>query len=422
MNNNKYARQLHATYNDIQYIMGRNDKNLSSFNAYTGILTRQLEREKQDFLQKIGFKNNQKRAIEIEKLINGKKIMFSEEEIANAAVKKIGESYGDKKNAKVALENVYKQLEQGFSNWGNTLSYLEDFLKVQQGLIPSGSSISFDEKFLNQLKSKLSEAESYKDGKLSNLLGDLGETTSFMAETAITNALIDSLADQLQVSSSGIKATAVVENKGNEKFNGETVQTDNKLSISFNFSDDIVAQFSDLKNGLSLSINISDKANKKLSKLSGNRRTTTNALTFRSSKVSTLMNEMPKKIQSATYNLISYHRQGKELVGFMSAAPGFALRKYLGYKLLQKMFLSEGNLNQINFTVYGTSIYAEQEVYDKLYRSGNIMADVEYWTLKSLVGQFRGKTIEEGLKQGTAEANKRIENMKVAIRASLKLK
>jgi len=87
------------------------------------------------------------------------------------------------------------------------------------------------------------------------------------------------------------------------------------------------------------------------------------------------------------------------------------------------MFLSKEILNYIDFTTYGTSIYAESDIYDKLFGlKQDIRADIEYWSLKSLVGKYHGDTIEEGLKAGTLEANKRIDNMKVAIRTSLALK
>lgn len=409
---------LHGTYNDIQYIMGKNEHNEQSFNSYTALLQSELKREKQKTLKKLQQEYNEKRAIKIEQLVNGEEIFFTEEEIAEAAMQKIGSG-----TAKEDVANLFKQVQSQMSEYSSVVSSLEAFIKAQQGALPAGSSIEVDSSFLDKVINDLSIAENYKSsGKFYNLLGNLGEATSLAAETAITNGLIDLVTDRLKIDSQFVKATATVQNTGTQTYNNTRVQTDNQLKIHFSFADNILADFSELSQGLSLTVNISDKANKKVATIDSKRRRATNSLTFRSSTVETLMQDMPKRVKSATYNLISYHRQGKELTGFLTTSPGFALRKYLGYKLLQKMFLSEGELNKVNFTVYGTSVYAEREVYSKLFSNEDILADIEYWTLKELVGKFKGGTAEENLKAGTAEANKRIDKMKVAIRASLKLK
>lgn len=426
MANNKYENQLkHEIYNDIQYIMGRNDKNLQGFSEYEKELTRAFKEEKAKTFALLKEKRDQHKILRFQKIINGKNLMFDTQEIANAATKKI-QNYNGKfkygQNSTQALEAIYKNLQQGFENYGITVSALQDFIKVSKGILPSGSKIYVDKTQMTKIEQLIKQQESYEGGKLSNLLGDLGETTTSANASAITDALIEDLAKQLQIDKNGIKVKAKIKNVGNQSQQKATVQTDNVLNINFSFDENIIAQFSDLKNGLNLKINLSDKANKKLSSLASTRRRATNSLTFRSSSVKTLLKESNSSILSkGTYNLISYHKQGIHLTGFMSAAPGFALRRYFGYKLLQKMFLSEGELNYVDFTVYGTSIYAETEVFDKL-NPDAIMADIEYWSLKDLVGKYRGDTIQEGLKKGTAEARKRIDDMKVTIRASLGLK
>jgi len=127
----------------------------------------------------------------------------------------------------------------------------------------------------------------------------------------------------------------MIENTGNVQTSAGTAQADNRMTIEFTFGAQAIAKYSDLKNGLSMSVNFSDKANKKLSTLAGPRRRSTNALTFRSSSLSNLLSDLPSGAKNQIYNIVSYHKQGVELVGLMSGSKvGDTLRSYCGFKLL----------------------------------------------------------------------------------------
>lgn len=430
MASNKYEKQLHDTYNDIQYIMGKNDKNLNQFKKLGNYFNVALQKEENYFKQNIE-KRFLKPAIEVKNLINsnGEKIFLSEEQIAQDVTKYFNNTKNTEGiNINNLLSKIYSNLNQGATQAQSVYNDLNTLVRLSVGDLPSGAVISMKNitKRKNELKTLLNNANNFSSGKFSNLIGQVGEFANIAASSAITDAVTNQLAEQLSIDTNQLKVTAKVQHTGTQKYNGSTVQTDNQLQIHIDFiGDKIKAGFSMPASGLDININLSDKANKKLATLNSSRRKSTNALTFRSTKIKTILEDIPDpKLKAATYNLISYHRQGKMLVGFLNQDPGIALRRYLGYKLLTKMFLSEGDLNQVDFTVYGTNVYTEKEVYEKLYKSGKVLADIEYWTLKSLIGKFKEPkdNVEERLKLGTAEAHKRIDDMKVAIRASLALK
>ena len=97
-------------------------------------------------------------------------------------------------------------------------------------------------------------------GKISNLIGRLGQHTSSLAGAAITNSLVSELAKSLNISSSSMQVTATYEDTGDIREGQYRYQTDNKLSIKVSIGGENGGE-------LDFSFNISDKANKELERV-----------------------------------------------------------------------------------------------------------------------------------------------------------
>ena len=248
-----------------------------------------------------------------------------------------------------------------------------------------------------------------KKGKISNLIGRLGQHTSSLAGAAITNNLISQLTDSLNIDSSSMRVIASYEDVGDIREGQYRYQTDNKLAIKV---------LIDGKNGgeINFSFNISDKANKELAHLTSKK--TTGNLKFRDSTVAATTKDLDNI--KAKYNTLSYHwiiDNGSRMSGMWFPA-GEALRSYIGYKLLIDMLLgSEQHNDEINFTVYGSKIIPEHNVATKLLsmkKSGRYryQAEISYWDL-----------LEDGKSavKNETEAMNVIDKMRTSIRASIML-
>lgn len=244
-------------------------------------------------------------------------------------------------------------------------------------------------------------------GKMSNLIGRLGQHTSSVAGAAITNSLLSQLSKKLNVSTSDMKVVATYEDTGDIRKGQYRYQTDNKLSISVDI--DGTGQ-----NILEFSFNISDKANKDLAKIATKK--TTGNLKFRDSTVAATTRDLDD--QRAKYNTISYHYitdENKRFSGMWFPA-GEALRSYVGYKMLIDMLIGSTEFNdEIDFTVYGGRIIPEHNVAAKLLsqkQSGRYRYQAEIAYYKLLNGN-------ESAVQSENEAMDVIDKMRTSIRASI---
>lgn len=416
-----YLKKLHATYNSIQYIMSKQN-NLDSFKPYEELFKQKMIQLQKQYEQQFKNKSNDLSILQLQNQINGQEILFNSKDIAEAATQKLKDfKIQDKDSISSRIASIYTKLQQGASQGQQVYSELYDLIKARNGLLPKGSRISIEAKRLPEIKQLLLQAENFKNGNFFNTLGEVGELTSVISASAISDALLHQLEEKLNLQHGDLKVTAKVIHTGQKKINNIQVQTDNQLQLVFQLNNqNLIGQIDMPAGGLKMTVNLSDKAKKNLATIDSKRRSSTNTLSFRSTTMKQFFEDVELKTQSAMYNLISFHRQGKELVNFMYTNPGIALRQYIGYKMAIAMFLDEEKLNQVNFTVYGNKIFAEDSVLLKL-QAKKFTADIEYWSLRDLVGKFKeGKTVEERLQAGTAEANRRIRNLKVALRTSLK--
>ena len=377
--------------------------------------------------------------IEIAKCIRGIPLIFNAEEIANAATKKL-QSH---KNLTNDISALYSQVNNIAESMGtNTRSVIQSLcslLVIQQGLVPSGSTLSMDMAFAKQLAGKARNLSSYLSiGKFASLLGDLGETTSAIMETEVINQIVNEMINKLR-SGHGLsgKTTKVrysgnMANQGNRSINHKTVQTDNRASVYFDISSmgDIVLGVENPVAKLRKTFHFSDKANKKLATLNSTKRRTTGQLSFRSQKIGALIQELnlAQETTNYIYDIISYHRSGSDLITIMPGEAGHLVRKFFAQKLLNDMFLLEGDLNRVDFTIYGNQVFAESEVYDTLTGSSASgetarMATINYYDLQKMKGTSQpGKTSHERLVAGTTAATERIKNISAVLKASLALK
>lgn len=415
--------KLHKTYNNIQYIMGK-EQNISKFLPYQRLFVNRLKLLQQQHSQKFLDKQTQLKTMQLAQQINGQDIFFNTEEIAQAVTSKLGKfQFNANSTIDQQLANIYQQLQKDKVDGASIFSQLHNLIKIKSKMLPKGSSLTIERGRLKELETLLLQAKSFKTGHFYNTLGEIGEFTSTLAASSIANELLQNLESQLNLTHGSLKVKAKLIHTAKDRINNVQVQTDNKLELTFDINDqNLIGKINMPAGGVKMTLNLSDKAKKNLVNIDSKRRTSTGAITFRSTTMNQFLNDnaIDAKAKAAMYNLISFHRAGDNLVNFMYTAPGFALREYIGYKMAAQMFLDKEELNQVHFTVYGSKVFAESSVLDKLLKN-KFIADIEYWSLKQLLTEtFEGTTVEGRLKEGTARANEMIRNMKVMLRTSLK--
>lgn len=415
--------KLHKTYNNIQYIMGK-EQNISKFLPYQRLFVNRLKLLQQQHSQKFLDKQTQLKTMQLTQQINGQDIFFNTEEIAQAVTSKLGKfQFNANSTIDQQLANIYQQLQKDKVDGASIFSQLHNLIKVKSKMLPKGSSLTIERGRLKELETLLLQAKSFKTGHFYNTLGEIGEFTSTIAASSIANELLQNLESQLNLTHGSLKVKAKLIHTAKDRINNVQVQTDNKLELTFDINDqNLIGKINIPTGGVKMTLNLSDKAKKNLVNIDSKRRTSTGAITFRSTTMNQFLNDnaIDAKAKGAMYNLISFHRAGDNLVNFMYTAPGLALREYIGYKMAAQMFLDKEELNQVHFTVYGSKVFAESSVLDKLLKN-KFIADIEYWSLKQLLTEtFEGATVEDRLKEGTARANEMIRNMKVMLRTSLK--
>ena len=334
-------------------------------------------------------------------IFNGTNFEIDESKIAESAVSQLQNFNTDEviSNLYSSIINIADDLGDNGDKYTESLGNL---LQIKNGLM-SGQSFTIMGKDIPEF-SKIIKEGMYQKGRISNLIGNLGQHTSALAGAAIANSLVEELAKQLNLDSSLLKISAIYEDTGDVRKGKYRYQTDNKLSIKI-----LIDQGAELN----FSFNISDKANKELAKLKNKK--TTGLLKFRDSTVAATTKDLNPKEK---YNTISYHwiiDNDNRMSGMWFPA-GEALRSYVGYKMLIDMFIkSSQNLDEIDFTVYGSKIIPENNVATKLLsqkESGRFRyaADISYYQLL--------KDSNSAVKS-ELEAIQVIDRMRTTIRASL---
>ena len=345
------------------------------------------------------------KAKKITGVFNGTPFEISEDEIARNAMSMLQDQGAD-----VDISSLYGAIIQDGEDLGTRgdkyTEALGNLMQIKSGLM-SGQKFTVKGGDVPSFE-KAVQSGMLEKGKISNLIGRLGQHTSSLAGAAITNSLVSELAKSLNISSSSMQVTATYEDTGDIREGQYRYQTDNKLSIKVSIGGENGGE-------LDFSFNISDKANKELAKLSTKK--TTGGLKFRDSTVAATTKDLDPR---AKYNTISYHwitDEDKRFSGMWFPA-GESLRSYVGYKMLIDMLIGSSEHNdEIDFTVYGSKIIPEHNVATKLLsqkQSGRYRYQAEIAYYKLLNGS-------ESAVKSEMEVISVIDKMRTSIRASLML-
>ena len=377
------------------------DAEMGAYAAYLQTKLNNLQMIQQEKIKKIMDKKKN-----ISGLFNNTPFHLNISDIAQAATSSLGqmdveqELEGLYQAVSSSMESVGQASDQYANSLNNLLIIKNEMAEGMTYTIENYSDIpSFEKIIANGMTQK---------GKLSNLIGILGQQTSSLAGAAIAQTVVKELSEQLNISSDKMTISSQYTEKGNERIGSYRLQTDNALDISISIDG--------VEGVLNLSFNISDKANLGLGKLT--KKKTTGSLKFRDSTVAVTtsdLNDIDK------YNTISYHWIGEKnrRVSGMWTQAGNIMRHYVGYRMLCDMVIKSQEFNDsIDFTVYGGNIIPEESVIEKLLSIRNsgknyqYAADIEYYKLVSG---------NQSVVSSEKEAIKAINKLRTSIRTSLQI-
>ena len=345
------------------------------------------------------------------------------------------EEIAEEVNKRLNINELYEDFTNIYSNIGKSLETVNSNLKqmknqpgsiiydIQNELIPNDK---YSVKLVN-MKNQLKNIPSFliANAGQKNIygpIGELGESTSSLAATAIGQFLIEKIENSIgEVSGVVIKR----ENKGTKKEGDYHLQTDNGFSYKFT-----------LKNGntVTTTINFSDKASAKQLQHFERKRTTGQVYLSRSNPAELakeLRDNQGKSLEQLNffplvyYNVISYHKYGKSKWSHLynKYKAGKALRNYYGYKLMIRTFITSQQFEYINFTVMGNKIIPETNILKQLRELKNntpkYSATIENWRLIHGGKDISASDAKSAVKD-EAEAENVIDTMLVAIKTSFK--